>query len=176
MTIGQSLLPEFDQEMANTRKTLERIPEDKFGWKPHEKSGTVGWLASHIATMPGWAVMTLNSEEFDYAPPGAPPYVPPSIENRKQLLDTFDKGVAESRAAIASASDADFMKNWSLLAGGQTIFTMPRVACIRTMIFNHIIHHRAQLTVYYRLLGVPVPGLYGPSADEAEPSAQAAAN
>jgi uncharacterized damage-inducible protein DinB len=176
MTIGQAILPEFDQEMANTRKTLERVPEDKFGWKPHEKSGTVGWLVSHIATMPQWGVMTLNTEEFDYAPLGAAPYVPPKIENRTELLDTFDKGVAETRAAIVSASDTDFMKNWTLLAGGKTIFTMPRVACIRTMIFNHLIHHRAQLTVYYRLLGVPVPGLYGPSADEAQTGAQAAAN
>ncbi len=175
MTIGQAMLPEFDQEMANTRKTLERVPEDKFGWKPHEKSGTVGWLVSHIATMPGWAVMTLNTEQFDYAPPGGATYEPPKIENRKELLATFDKGVAETRAAIASASDADMLKNWTLLAGGKTIFTLPRVGCIRGMILNHIIHHRAQLTVYYRLLGVPVPALYGPSADEGQPGAAEAA-
>jgi uncharacterized damage-inducible protein DinB len=175
MTIGQSLLPEFDQEMQNTRKTLERAPEEKWNWKPHDKSGTVEWLASHIATMPGWTAMTLSSQEFDYAPVGAPAYQPPKINNRKELLAVFDKGVAEARAALAKASDAEMLKDWTLLAGGKTIFTLPRVACLRTMIFNHIIHHRAQLTVYYRLLGIPVPGLYGPSADEGQPGAAEAA-
>jgi uncharacterized damage-inducible protein DinB len=169
MSISQSLLPEFDQEMQNTRKALERAPDDKWGWKPHEKSGTLGWLASHIATIPEWAVMTLNTENFDYAPPGGSSYQPPKIENRQQLLAAFDKGAAETRAALAAASDQDFMKEWSLLAGGKVVFTLPRVACLRGMIFNHLIHHRGQLTVYYRLLGVPVPGLYGPSADEGQP-------
>ena len=177
MTIGQMMLGEFDQEMQNTRKTLERCPDDKWNWKPHEKSGTVGWLASHIATMPGWTGVTLNTEQFDYAPVGGPAYEPPKIENRKELLAEFDKNVAEARAALATSSDAEMMKPWTLLAGGNTIFTMPRVACLRGMIFNHVIHHRAQLTVYYRLLGIPVPALYGPSADEGQPgSAEAAAN
>jgi uncharacterized damage-inducible protein DinB len=176
MTIGQSLLGEFDQEMAGTRKTLERLPDQKWNWKPHDKSGTVGWLAGHIATMPGWITMTMQTEKFDYAPVGGAPYEPPKMENRQQILAEFDKGVAEARKAIAGAIDAEMMKDWTLLAGGQTIFTMPRAACLRTMIFNHIIHHRAQLTVYYRLLGIPVPGLYGPSADETETSAGAASN
>jgi len=176
MTIGQSLLGEFDQEMAGTRKTLERLPDQKWNWKPHDKSGTIGWMAGHIATMPGWITMTLQTEKFDYAPVGGAPYEPPKMENRQQILAEFDKGVTEARKAIAGASDADMMKDWTLLAGGQTIFTMPRAACLRSMIFNHIIHHRAQLTVYYRLLGVPVPGLYGPSADETQPAADAAAN
>jgi uncharacterized damage-inducible protein DinB len=176
MTIGQMMLGEFDQEMQNTRKTLERCPDDKWNWKPHEKSGTVGWLSSHIATMPGWTAVTLNTEQLDYAPVDGPAYEPPKIENRKELLAEFDKNVAEARAAIASASDAEMMKPWTLLAGGKTVFTLPRVACLRTMIFNHVIHHRAQLTVYYRLLGIPVPALYGPSADEGQPgSAEAAA-
>jgi uncharacterized damage-inducible protein DinB len=176
MTIGQSMLGEFDQEMAGTRKTLERVPEQKWNWKPHDKSGTVGWLAGHIATMPGWITVTLQTDQLDYAPVGGPAYEPPKIENRQQLLAEFDKGVAEARKALAAASDTDMMKDWTLLAGGQTIFTMPRVACLRGMVLNHIIHHRAQLTVYYRLLGVPVPGLYGPSADETESAAGAAAN
>ena len=176
MTIGQSMLGEFDQEMAGTRKTLERLPDQKWNWKPHDKSGTVGWLAGHIATMPGWITMTMQTEKFDYAPVGGAPYEPPKMENGKAILAEFDKGVAEARKAIAGASDADMLKDWTLLAGGQTIFTMPRAACLRSMIFNHIIHHRAQLTVYYRLLGVPVPGLYGPSADETQPAADAAAN
>jgi uncharacterized damage-inducible protein DinB len=165
MTIAQSLLPEFDQEMQNTRKILERVPDEKWNWKPHDKSGSVGWLAVHVATIPEWAVMTLKTENFDYAPPGGSSYQPPKIENRQQLLTLFDKSVTETRASIGAASDQDMMKAWSLLAGGKTVFE----------IMNHLIHHRAQLTVYYRLLGIPVPGLYGPSADEAQPSETAIA-
>jgi uncharacterized damage-inducible protein DinB len=173
MTIGQSMLSEFDQEMQNTRKVLERVPDEKWNWKPHDKSGTVGWLSSHIATIPGWATMTIKTEELDYAPVGGPAYTPPKIENQKDLLAVFDKESAEARAALASVSDEDLMKGWTLKAGGKEIFTMPRVACIRGVVLNHLIHHRAQLTVYYRLLGVPVPGLYGPSADENQASASA---
>jgi uncharacterized damage-inducible protein DinB len=175
MTIGQMMLGEFDQEMQNTRKTLERCPDDKWSWKPHDKSGTVGWLAGHIATMPGWTAVTLTTDQLDYAPLDGPAYTPPKIDNRKELLAVFDKNVAEARAALASTSDQEIMKPWTLLAGGKEIFTMPRVACLRTMIFNHVIHHRAQLTVYYRLLGIPVPALYGPSADEGQPGAAEAA-
>jgi len=174
MTIGQSMLGEFDQEMQNTRKVLERCPDDRWNWKPHEKSGTLGWLAGHVATMVGWIPFTLKTEELDYAPVGGPSFQPPKIDNRKELLAEFDKNVSESRAALGAVSDADMMKNWKLLAGGKEIFTLPRVACIRGMCLNHLIHHRAQLTVYFRLLGVPVPGLYGPSADETQPSAAAA--
>ncbi len=177
MIIGQSMLPEFDQEMQNTRKTLERVPDDKWSWKPHDKSGTVGWLAGHIATMPGWAAVTIHTEQLDFAPVDGPAYQPPKMDNRKELLVEFNKNVAEARAALASVSDQEMMKGWTLLAGGKTIFTLPRVACIRGLVLNHLIHHRAQLTVYYRLLGIPVPALYGPSADEGQPgSAEAAAN
>ncbi len=175
MTIGQMMLGEFDQEMQNTRKTLERCPDEKWNWKPHEKSGTVGWLAGHIATMPGWTAVTLTTDQLDYAPVDGPAYQPPKTDNRKELLAVFEKNVAEARTALASVSDQEIMKPWKLLAGGKEIFTMPRAACLRGMIFNHIIHHRAQLTVYYRLLGVAVPGLYGPSADEAQPGAAGAA-
>jgi len=178
MTIGQSMLPEFDQEMQNTRKTLESVPDDKWGWKPHEKSGTVGWLTGHVATLPGWLTMTIQTTELDYAPVDGPQYQPPKIENRKDALAEFDKGVAEARTALGNVSDADLMQGWTLLAGGQKIFTMPRVACIRSFVMNHMIHHRAQLGVYYRLLDIAVPGLYGPSADEgnAPPAEKAAAN
>lgn len=168
MTIGQSMLMEFEEEMKNTRKVLERVDDTQWDWKPHAKSGSVGWLAGHIATMPGWITMTLQTEELDYAPVNGPSYEPPKIENRQQLLAELDKNVSEARTALANVSDADIMKDWTLLAGGHKIFTLPRVACIRSMVLNHIIHHRAQLTVYYRLLGIPVPGLYGPSADETE--------
>lgn len=166
MSIGPSLLPEYDQEMKNTRSTLERLPDDKWSWKPHEKGGTLGWLAGHVATMPEWIAMALKTEELDYAPVGGPAYQPPKLESRAQILAAFDKAAAEARSAIAAASDQDFMKNWSLLAGGQNVFTMPRIACIRGMCLNHLYHHRGQLTVYYRMLGVPVPSLYGPSGDE----------
>lgn len=174
MTIGQTMLPEFDQEMQGTRKVLERCPEEKWNWKPHDKSGTLGWLASHVATMVDWLPVTIKTEELDYAPVSGPGWQPPKIDNRKELLAEFDKNVVAARAALASVSDAEMMKNWRLLAGGQEIFTMPRVACIRGMVMNHIIHHRAQLTVYLRLLNVAVPGLYGPSADEMEPNAASA--
>jgi uncharacterized damage-inducible protein DinB len=174
MTIGQSLLPEFNQEMENTRKVLERCPDEKWSWKPHEKSGTLGWLAGHIATMVEWLPVTINTEELDYAPVGGPVWQPPRIDNRKELLALFDKNVAAARTALAGVSDAEMLKNWRLLAGGQEILTMPRIAAIRGMVLNHHYHHRAQLTVYFRLLGVAVPGLYGPSADEAQPNAAAA--
>ena len=174
MTLGQTMLPEFDQEMASTRKTLERLPDQQWNWKPHEKSGTLGWLAGHVGTVPEWITMTIKTEELDYAPVGGPTYQPPKIENRAQLLAAFDKGAAEARAALASVSDAELAKGWKLLAGGKEVFTLPRIACIRSMCLNHMIHHRAQLTVYYRLLGIPVPGLYGPSADETQASSAGA--
>ncbi|HEY0701304.1 MAG TPA: DinB family protein [Candidatus Acidoferrales bacterium] len=173
MTIGQSLLPEFDNEMANTRKVLELLPDEKWNWKPHEKSGTLGWYALHIATLPSWTTMTLTSEQFDYAPVGEKGYEPPKVENRAQALAVFDKETKEARAELEKISDADIVKNWKLLAGGQECITMPRVAVLRGLVMNHLIHHRGQLTVYYRLLGVPVPGLYGPSADEGESAASA---
>lgn len=166
MTIGQSMLPEFDQEMQSTRKVLERIPDEKWNWKPHENSGTVGWYAWHLSTLPGWATMTINTENLDIAPKdGSGPQMPKS-DNAKQALAQFDKDAAEARAALEKVSDADMVANWSLLAGGENIFTMPRVAVLRGMVMNHLIHHRGQLTVYFRMLDIPVPGLYGPSADE----------
>jgi uncharacterized damage-inducible protein DinB len=175
MTIGQSMLPEFDEEMKNTRKVLERVPDEKWGWKPHEKSGTMGWLAAHVGTVPEWIAVTINTEELDYAPVNGPGYQPPKITNRKELLAEFDKASAAARTALASVSDQEIMKGWKLLAGGKEIFTLPRVACIRSMCMNHMIHHRAQLTVYFRLVGVPVPGVYGPSADEVQADSTAAA-
>ena len=166
MPLKDALLPEFDQEMAHTRKTLERVPDDKLGWKPHPKSGTMGWLASHIATMVGWTVDTIEKDSFDVAPVGGPPVRPPQAGSQKELLEMFDKGAARARAAIAGASDAVLLQSWSLVAGGKPMFTMPRTAVIRSFVMNHIIHHRAQLGVYLRLNDIPVPSIYGPSADE----------
>jgi uncharacterized damage-inducible protein DinB len=168
MKISDMLLPEFDQEMANTRKTLERIPEEKLGWKPHEKSMTLGRLAGHLAELTGWTTATLKQDEFDFQPPGAPPFQPMIPKSRKELLDAFDKGAREARAAIAESSDQHLMANWSLLSGGKTLMTMPRTAVLRSFVMNHIIHHRAQLGVYLRLNDVAVPSIYGPSADEGQ--------
>jgi uncharacterized damage-inducible protein DinB len=164
--IRDALLPEFDQEMAKTRKTLERCPEDHFGWKPHPKSFSMGSLATHIANMTGWAVDVIEKDSFDVAPVGAPPYKEEPAKSREDLLALFDKNAAAARAALANASDEDLAKTWSLLAGGETLLSMPRIACIRSFVMNHTIHHRAQLTVYLRINDVPVPALYGPSADE----------
>lgn len=167
MSISEALLPEYDQEMANTRKVLERIPDEKINWKAHPKSNTIGWVGSHLAEIPGWVAGTLASDSWDIAPPGGEPYQSPKLESRKAMLDLFDRNVAEGRAALKAASDADFHKSWSLLQGGQPIITMPKLAVMRTWVVNHTIHHRAHLCVYLRLNDVSVPGMYGPSADEA---------
>jgi uncharacterized damage-inducible protein DinB len=166
MALNEALLPEFDHEMANTRKSLERVPDDKFDWKPHAKSMTVRQLAVHLALFPSWMTETLERASLDYAPPGAPPYQPPAVNSRKELLEIFDRDVAKAREGLKGASDAQLMETWTLLAGGKTIFSMPRIGVLRSMVMNHMIHHRAQLGVYLRLNDLPVPALYGPSADE----------
>ena len=166
MALNETLLPEFDHEMANTRKTLERVPDEKFGWKPHEKSGTMGWLAAHLANIPSWPVFTIGQDSLDVAPKAGGGPQTPQPATRKALLDLFDKNVADGRAAIAKATDQQLFQPWTLLAGGQTMFTMPRVAVLRSFVMNHLIHHRAQLGVYLRLNNIPVPAIYGPSADE----------
>jgi uncharacterized damage-inducible protein DinB len=166
VSIAESILPEFDHEMANTRKTLERIPDDKLEWKAHPKSNTIGWVGGHLAELPGWVEMTLTKTSLDINPPGGKPFQPFRPTSRKQMLEGFDKNVAAARKAIQSTSDAEFMKPWSLLSGGATIFTMPRIGVVRSFVMNHSIHHRAHLCVYLRLNDIPVPALYGPSADE----------
>jgi uncharacterized damage-inducible protein DinB len=166
MSLSQSLLPEFDHEMANTRKVLERIPADKLNWKAHEKSNTIGWVGMHLAEIPGWTDVTLNRDSMDVAPKDGEPYRTPAATSPQEILDRFDKNVAAARATIAAAADEQFMKPWSLLAGGETVFTLPRAAVLRSFVLNHNVHHRAHLCVYLRLNNVPVPALYGPSADE----------
>lgn len=166
MAFKDALLPEFDHEMANTRKTLERVPDDKHQWRPHPKSGTMGWLANHIATMVGWTADAIEKDSFDVSPPAGPPPAMPKTENRQQLLEVFDSSVSRARAAIAGASDAHLLQSWSLLSAGKPIFTMPRISVLRSFVMNHVIHHRAQLGVYLRMNDIPVPSIYGPSADE----------
>ncbi len=167
MQISDALLPEFDQEMAGTRKVLSRCPQDKFDFTPHPKSWKMASLATHIVNMIAWTVDTIGQDSFDVAPVGAPPYKEDPAKSSADLMERFDKNVAGARAAIAGASDEHLMAQWSLLQAGQTLFSMPRIVCIRSFIMNHTIHHRAQLCVYLRMNDIPVPALYGPSADEA---------
>jgi uncharacterized damage-inducible protein DinB len=166
MTQAEMLLPEFDQEMASTRKVLERVPEDKLDWKAHPKSNTIGWNANHLAEMVGWCKDVLTTPSFDVAPPGGPRYQSPKHATRREILDLFDRNVAATRKALGATSDAQMSQSWSLLKAGQPMFTMPRSAAIRTFVMNHVIHHRAVLCVYLRLNNIPVPGMYGPSGDE----------
>jgi uncharacterized damage-inducible protein DinB len=166
MAIRDAILPEFDHEMETTRKTLERVPEDKPDWKPHETSMPMGRLAGHLAELVGFGAMAFQGDSFDFAPDGQAQMQPTVMTSRKQLLEIFDKNVAAARSAIAKASDEEMQKVWALKNNGKTIFSMPRVGALRTMVLNHIIHHRGQLSVYLRMNKVPVPSIYGPSADE----------
>ncbi len=166
MKLSEIFLGEFAHEMISTRKTLERVPEDKFGWKPHEKSMTMGRLAGHVAELPGWARSVVEKDSFDVAPPGGAAFQSFQPKSRQELLSAFEANVEAARKAVASASEEALMARWTLLSGGKAVFAMPREAVLRTMVLNHLIHHRAQLGVYLRLNNIPVPSVYGPSADE----------
>jgi uncharacterized damage-inducible protein DinB len=163
VAIADALLPEFDHEMAVTRKLLERVPEEKFAWKPHPKSMSLVELSTHVATIPSWGVPTLNESELDFGGQN----VNTAATSRADLLARFDKNVAETRAALVGKTDAEMMAAWSLKHNGQKLFTMPKAAVWRGFVLNHLVHHRGQLSVYLRLNDVPVPAMYGPSADEA---------
>jgi uncharacterized damage-inducible protein DinB len=165
MTLSEILLSEFDLEMANTRKSIERVPDDKLDWQPHAKSTTMRGLITHLSNMPTWVGHTFNKDALDLAPQGVPVRAAP-VGSTKEAVEAFDRNVAEARAAIANADDAAFGESWSLLQNGQTLFTMPKRVVLRSFVMNHMIHHRAQLGVYLRLNDVPVPSVYGPSADE----------
>lgn len=168
MSIAQSMLPEFDHEMATTRRVLERVPEADAAWQPHAKSMTLGQIAAHIASAPFYCTAAMSHDEFDVAPPGGEAMKMPGFSTTAALVESFDATVRDAREALAGASDEQLMQPWTLKSGGHTIFTLPRVAIIRSMALNHIIHHRGQLSVYLRLRDVPVPSIYGPSADEGE--------
>jgi uncharacterized damage-inducible protein DinB len=165
MTYAETILPEFDQEMANTRKVLERIPDDRLDWQPHPKSHTIGWNANHAADLVNWLVEALTKPSLDIAPVGGPRYEFPKLTSRQEILDLFDRNVAAARKAITLAKDEDMGSTWTLLQGGKPFFSMPRSAVVRGVI-SHLIHHRAHLCVYLRLNDIPVPGMYGPSGDE----------
>ena len=160
MPIAQTLLPELDQEMATTRKLLERVPGERAEWKPHEKSFSLGHLGLLVAGMPNWLVSMFGATELDLTK--FPGY---SIQPTDVLLRIFDDGVARGREALAKAKDEDFDVSWSLKRGAQVLFTLPRYTVVRQHI-NHMVHHRGQLSVYLRLLDVPLPQMYGPTADE----------
>jgi len=162
MAIADALLAEFDHEMTVTRKLLERVPEDKWDWQPHQKSFSLGQLAQHVATIPMWGSVALTQTEIDIA---GDQQLPPA-RTRADLLRTFDENVKNTRTALNAKADGEFMVPWALKRNGQTIFSMPRAAVWRSFVMNHLIHHRAQLSVYLRMQDVALPSMYGPSADE----------
>lgn len=157
---------ELDHEAATTRRLLERMPEGKGDWKPHEKSMTLGRLCGHIAEMPGWGVTILRDEMFDMATAAEQGFEAFVAGERAGLLERFDREVAQLRDAARGVSDERLQDPWTLRAGGEDVFTAPRAVALRTWVLNHVVHHRGQLAVYLRLLDVPVPSIYGPSADE----------
>jgi uncharacterized damage-inducible protein DinB len=166
MPIARTILAEFNHEMANTRKVLERVPEEQAGWKPHPKSYSLGELAMHIANMPHWAVVTMEKDELDFDPPGGKKMPRPAFNTRKAMLEFFDDNVGKAVGAIADTSDDDMKASWALKNRGVEVFKLPRVAVLRSFVMNHMIHHRGQLTVYLRLKNVALPAIYGSSADE----------
>jgi len=166
VSLAEQLLPEFDVEMAATRRVLERVPDGKTSWKPHDKSMTLGRLATLCAELPGWAVNTLTLDELDIMPPGGPPLKFEALGSTKQILALFDKNVAAARAALAKASDAEFKKPWTFKVAGRAVDTSLKYTVFRRTVMNHLVHHRGQLTVYLRLNEARVPAVYGPTADE----------
>lgn len=162
MSLIQSLLEEMEQEANTTRKMLSRIPDDQYDWKPHEKSMNIRSLSTHIAELPTWVSMTLDTSELDFA---TSPYTPKQIRNTAELLEYFEKCLAEGKTRLAKATEEELLPNWTLRNGDQVYDVSPKGKVIR-MSYCQIVHHRAQLGVYLRLLNVPIPGSYGPSADE----------
>jgi uncharacterized damage-inducible protein DinB len=163
MAIIDSLLPEYDHEMGTTRRLLDRVPEAELGWKPHEKSMALGELAGHIANIPHWCNAILGNSVYDVSAVERPE-APASVA---ALLSNFDARVSAARLALAPASDPEMLAAWTLKQGDHEVFTLPRVTAVRSFVMNHLIHHRGQLSVYLRLKNVPLPWIYGPTADEA---------
>jgi uncharacterized damage-inducible protein DinB len=165
MALKDSLLPEYDHEMGTTRRLLERIPDADLAWKPHDKSFSLGQLGGHIANILHWVDATCDVTVFDLATAGddARPKEPTSVAD---LLKTFDANVKKARQKIDAQPDAALFAQWTMKQGDHEIMTMPRIAVLRSFIMNHLIHHRGQLSVYLRLRNVPLPSIYGPTADE----------
>lgn len=163
MSLGQILTMELNQEAATTRKCLERLPADKFDWKPHEKSMTLGRLAGHLVEMLQWIKVTVEDDELDFAKMD---YTPKEYKDAAELVADLDANVAECAEILNGAADEKMGESWALRNGEEIYFEMPKATVLRGMVMNHLVHHRGQLSVYMRMLDVPVPGLYGPSADE----------
>jgi uncharacterized damage-inducible protein DinB len=162
MTIVQSLLKEMEQESVTTRKMLQRVPDDKFDWQPHKKSMTVRRLSTHIAELPTWVTMALNTDELDFA---KGEYKPVNINTNKELMAYFEKSLEEGKSSLKNAKDEDLLPKWTLRSG-DTIYQVYTKGEVIRVAFSQIVHHRAQLGVFLRLLDIPIPGSYGPSADE----------
>ena len=166
MKLTELFLAELEREAPPTRRTLERVPEGRYEWKPHAKSMTMGYLTTLVATMPGWIDMMVNQDQLDIAPQATSGYKAPQLRASGELVQALDGAVAKARAALSATTDEHLMTQWKLLAGGRVMSEQPRYIAIREGVFNHLAHHRGQLTVYLRLNGVAVPSIYGPSADE----------
>jgi uncharacterized damage-inducible protein DinB len=162
MPLKDGLIAEYDHEVATTRKLIERVPDDRLAWKPHPKSMSIGGLAQHIANLPTWGGMILDHDRFDLA--DAPPNLPEPA-SRAAVLAMFEQSTAGARRQL-DRSDGELMAFWTLKRDGHEMFTLPRIAAFRSFVLNHLIHHRGQLSVYLRLNDIPVPPIYGPSADE----------
>lgn len=163
MPLNEPIIAELQMEAANTRKMIERVPEKSFGWKPHDKSMTLGRLAYHICENPEWVNVTVDKDEIDFA---AKEYVQKEAKSTEELLKVFDASLAEAVECLKNASDEKLLGNWTMRNGEQVYFTMPKLAVLRSFVLNHIIHHRGQLSVYLRMLDIPLPQIYGPTADE----------
>jgi len=166
MQYVEMILPEFEHEMATTRRVLEHLPEDKLDWKAHPKSNTLGWNANHLAEIPGWVHNILHEPFFDMNPSGNDPYQTPELATTREILAFFDENVSAAKAAISSFKNEAVDEIWQFKEAGNVLLEMPRALAFRMWVLSHSIHHRGIMTVYYRLNDVPVPAIYGPSADE----------
>lgn len=165
MSMSASILPAFEHVIEGTRQHLESIPDDRLDWKPHDKSYTIGELGTHLANLPSWVMATIGQDELDVAPPGEDPPRMDPLGSAAEMVSTIDENASAARAAIEGASDDDLMADWTLLKGGEALFTLPKIAVLRTFVMDHMIHHRGQLTVYLRLLDIPLKQTFGPTAD-----------
>jgi uncharacterized damage-inducible protein DinB len=161
MSLADSLVMEVEQEAQTTKRVLDRVPADKLSWKPHPKSFSLGQLALHIASVPGAIAAAASQDTFE-----APGFQQPQPKDHQEILDAFSKSLSNAKDAVQKMSDSRLAANWSLTRNGKPIMSMPRVAFLRSIMMNHLYHHRGQLSVYLRILDVPVPSIYGPSADE----------
>jgi uncharacterized damage-inducible protein DinB len=166
MKMTELFLAELDREAAVTRRTLERVPDGRTDWKPHEKSMPLGYLSTLVALLPSWVVFTVKQDELDLNPPGGQRYQPPALPTSRELVAALDANVAQAREALQNTTDEELLKPWRLLSGGQVTYEQPKHIVLRDAVFNHLAHHRGQLTVYLRMNDAKVPAIYGPSADE----------